>query len=227
MGTDDLFKKKKAQLKSRESGNREPKPDSFLIITEGKQTEPNYFNGLADYINKRFGKSIDVEMPTIEAQGEGKCTVSLVNAAAQIATRSKILYSETWVLFDKDDFDDFDEAVELCKSYRFCPGWSNQCFEFWLLLHFVYCDAALHRTVIFEKLNQIFKDYKICETGYNKNNKDLFEHVTSYGSIKKAVRYAERIDMQYAENTPPSKCDPCTKVYILIQKLERWLQDLN
>lgn len=65
MGSDDLFKKRKTKLKDRKSGIREPKPNSFLIICEGEKTEPNYFSGIADYINTRYEKSIDVQKPII------------------------------------------------------------------------------------------------------------------------------------------------------------------
>jgi hypothetical protein len=39
MGTDDLFKKRRAKKKAREAGNIEPKADSYLIVCEGEKTE--------------------------------------------------------------------------------------------------------------------------------------------------------------------------------------------
>ena len=50
------------------------------------------------------------------------------------------MYSQVWVVFDKDDFDDFDEAVALAEKYGFKVAWSNQSFEYWLYLHFNYSD---------------------------------------------------------------------------------------
>lgn len=228
MGTDDLFKKRRARrLAEREAGKRLPKPDSFLIITEGEKTEPNYFSGLAKHINDKVNSnSIEVKTPVITTQGEGKCTVSLVNEAVKIAARSPIIHSQTWILFDKDDFEDFDEAVELCQKLNYYAGWSNQAFEYWLYLHFEYSETAFHRTVLFQKLNQLFKDRGICASGYNKNDELIFEHVTAKGGLKNALRNAEKIDQKYDDNQLPSKCDPCTKVYILIKELEQWLQDL-
>lgn len=49
MGSDDLFKKRR---KERKAGNRKPKADSVLIITEGKRTEPLYFKGLKQKIEQ-------------------------------------------------------------------------------------------------------------------------------------------------------------------------------
>lgn len=221
-----LYKTRKKQLKERTGGTRDPRPNSFLIISEGEQTEPHYFDGLADYINQRYGKSIDVQKPLIKPHGEGKSTVSLVNEALKIAARSKVMYSQTWILFDKDDFDDFDDAVSLCKNLNYNAGWSNQSFEYWLYLHFAFSDSALHRNEWNNKLNQFFKDKLKIKSGYSKNDPALFTHVTSDGGLRRALQNAEKADKNYPEGTPPSKCDPCTKVYLLLRELEPWLQDL-
>lgn len=61
-------------------------------------------------------------------------------------------------MFDKDDFDDFDEAIALGKRKGFHIAWSNQSFEYWIYLHFYYSDAALHRDMWIEKLNEIYRE---------------------------------------------------------------------
>lgn len=228
MGTDDLFKKRKAKrLAERKAGEKELNTASFLIISEGEKTEPNYFNGLAKHICNSCGQqNIEVKTPIIDSRGEGKCTVSLVQAAAQVAARSHVLYKQIWILFDKDDFDDFDDAVELCDTYGYHAGWSNQSFEYWLLLHFDNLESALHRDVLFSKLNQVFKRNAICNQGYSKNDEQIFEHVVANGGLKNAVRNAKNVDKKYDESISPSKRDPCTKVYKLIDELSPWLQDI-
>lgn len=49
------------------------------------------------------------------------------------------------MVFDKDDFDDFDLAIEMGEAKGYKVAWSNQSFEYWLYLHFRYSDSALHR----------------------------------------------------------------------------------
>ena len=44
-------------------------PANYLIVCEGKQTEPNYFNGLKKKINKNYGSKVDVLIPNIEIKG--------------------------------------------------------------------------------------------------------------------------------------------------------------
>lgn len=72
MGSDDLFKKRREERKKRKHEYRSVNTNSFLIVTEGKRTEPLYFKGLQRKINEKMGGRIDViESPTIDIFGEG------------------------------------------------------------------------------------------------------------------------------------------------------------
>lgn len=226
MGTDDLFKKRRAAAKERQKEFLTPKPNSFLIVSEGAKTEPLYFDGLAAYINKKYGQGIDVEKPIIDTKGEGKSTVSLVNAAEKIVTRANILYSQVWVAFDKDDFQDFDEAITLAEEKGYRVAWSNQSFEYWIFLHFNYADSALHRNDWVDKLSKLFKQWGISTDGYKKNDPKVFEIATTHGSLKAAVNNATRIEATYTDQMRPSQKDPCTKVHHLILELKPYISEL-
>ena len=226
MGTDNLFKKRKAKLAERKKELRAPKPNSFLIVSEGEKTEPLYFDGLAKHINDKYGDSISVEKPLIKTKGEGKCTVSLVEETSRIVSRSHLIYSQVWVVFDKDDFQDFDEAVSLAEARGFRAAWSNQSFEYWIYLHFHYTDSALHRDDWVKKLSDLLKKTNVCEKGYQKNDPDVFRFATTIGSLKVAVGNAIRIEKGYKGEERPSQCDPCTKVHHLILELKPYLDDL-
>lgn len=69
----------------------------------------------------------------------------MIEATEEIVKDSKVFYQNIWVVFDKDDFKDFDEAIRLGKEKGYKIAWSNQSFEYWLYLHFNYADTALHR----------------------------------------------------------------------------------
>ena len=227
MGTDDLFKKRRARLEERKIESKTPKPNSFLIVSEGTKTEPYYFDGLAKYINKLYdSKSIKTEQPTIETCGEGKNTKSLVEETSKIVSRSPIIYEQVWVVFDKDDFNDFDDAIRLAENNGFKVGWSNQCFEYWIYLHFYYSDSALHRSDWYAKLDEIFKNNNISNGGYEKNLSDIFDIVIKYGSIKFAITNAIRVENSHKNIAQPSKKDPCTTVYKLIQELKPYIESL-
>ena len=226
MGTDNIFKDKRAKLNERKKELKNPTPNSFLIVSEGTKTEPFYFDGLANYIKEKYGNGIDVEKPLIDTCGEGRCTVSLIEETSKIVSRSKTMYSQVWVVFDKDDFGDFDDAIELAEKRGYHVGWSNQSFEYWVFLHFNYSDAALHRDAWVAKLNAIFKEYKIDENGYRKNNPEIFNLLLKHGSLKSAIQSASRINQTYNSKQKPSQCDPCTKVHELVLELKPYISEL-
>jgi hypothetical protein len=55
----------------------------FLIVTEGKRTEPLYFNYFKNYLPKKL-------LETIEVSGEGDNTVNIVRKAIEIRTERKL-----------------------------------------------------------------------------------------------------------------------------------------
>lgn len=144
MGSDDLFKKRREDRKKRRYEYKTPKANSFLIVTEGKRTEPLYFKGMRKLIQEKIGGRLDViEAPVIDIQGEGCSTGKLIEITEQIVKEAKIIYQNVWVVFDKDDFGDFNQAIKqgIDKGYK--VAWSNQSFEYWLYLHFYYTASAL------------------------------------------------------------------------------------
>lgn len=104
---------------------------TFLIATEGTQTEPNYFNALKKELEKSNRFSIDISV-----QGKGKPTTTLVNKVYRQIEYNHQEYDRIWVVFDRDEFSDFDEAIQQAADYKINCAWSNESFELWLLLHF-------------------------------------------------------------------------------------------
>ena len=225
MAKENILEKKRGKRPDRKGGKKEPKPNSFLIVSEGTKTEPFYFKGLSDYINLKYGNSLQSK-PVIIPEGVGRSTVKLIREAQKLEKRGNVLYSQVWVVFDKDDFADFDEAIALAQDLGYHAAWNNRSFEYWIFLHFNYSDAALDQGEWAEKISKVFKDENIDANGYQKNNPKVFEIATQKGSLKKALKNAQRIEKEYPESTMPSKCDPCTKVHHLIQELAPYLSEL-
>lgn len=61
-----------------------------------------------------------VEIPVIDVYGEGCATGKLIEITERIVKEAKILYQNIWVVFDKDDFNDFDQAIKdgMDKGYK-------------------------------------------------------------------------------------------------------------
>ena len=97
---------------------------TILIVCEGENTEPSYFS------------QFKLSTATIKAIGEGYNTVSLVNRALKLSKEKS--YDQVWCVFDKDDFsvNNFNNAITLSEANNFGVAYSNQAFEYWLILHF-------------------------------------------------------------------------------------------
>ena len=72
------MKSKEAKGNKRKSNFLQVAPANYLIVCEGKQTEPNYFNGLKRKINGKYGNKVDVLIPNIDVKGTEMNITSLV-----------------------------------------------------------------------------------------------------------------------------------------------------
>lgn len=227
MGSDDLFKKRREERKRRKHEYRPINTNSFLIVTEGERTEPLYLKGIQKKIKEKMDGRIDViEIPVIDIHGEGCGTGKLIEVTERIVKEAKILYQNVWVVFDKDDFDDFDVAIQLGKEKGYQVAWSNQSFEYWLYLHFNYSDSALHRYDWNEKLNEIFKQYNLGDGTYRKIYDNIYDLVNVYDGVNSAIRNAKRRMAGFVdERDIPSQYDPGTMVYKLVEDLKRYLDE--
>ena len=223
MGTDDVFKKRREARKKRKREYKNPKINSFLIVTEGKCTEPLYFKGLQKLILENVGGTIEVK-PVIDIHGKGCSTTKLLEATDQIVKSASVFYQNIWVVFDKDDFEDFDQAIKEGRDRGYNIAWSNQSFEYWLYLHFNYSDAALHRDQWCDKLDKIFEEYNLGDGTYKKNYENIYDMVNSYDGVNTAINHAKRRMANFdIEKDKPSQYDPGTEVYKLVEQLKSYL----
>ena len=143
---------RKSKLKSKRLA-----PANYLIVCEGKQTEPNYFNGLRKKINEKYGNKVDVLIPSIDVKGTGENTTALVKFTDKYVNYSNKKYGKVWVVFDKDDYDDeqFEQAINNCD---YNVAWSNPNFELWILSHFKRATNSLSFMV---SICNIFKFFNL------------------------------------------------------------------
>ncbi len=226
MGSDDLFKKRRKEREQRRHEYKTPRANSYLIVTEGERTEPLYFKGIEKQIKDKIGGRVDViAAPMIEIHGEGSYTEKLIELTERIVKKAGVIYQNIWVVFDKDDFEDFDRAIAdgIEKGYKI--AWSNQSFEYWLYLHFYYSDSALHREDWNEKLDEIFRRYHFGNGKYQKNYADIYNMVDSFDGVNTAIKNAKRRMAGFRNSfDKPSEYDPGTTVYELVQELKRYLE---
>ena len=195
-------------------------PEYHLIVTEGTKTEPQYFDGLKKDINNLYKGRISI---VIEGVGQGANTLTLLERAQKIVEKEPDKYKHVWLVYDKDDFpkDDFDNTYFKCKSLSgngdsvmYHALWSNECIEYWFLLHYLSLDAALHRNEYYPKLTECLG------SKYEKNREDIYSLLKP--NIKKAIDNAKRIEANN-NGLPPSQCTPGTTVYEIFEILESYL----
>ena len=162
MGSDEIFKKRrKGRIKRKENVEKQ-KSSNWLVVCEGTQTEPNYFNEAISEINKTLEDKYKLK---VEVIGKGMNTTSLVKSVDDILNEidtyklKTVPYGKIFVVFDKDSFSNelFNEAIKMCHKKGYIPLWSNQAIEYWFLLHFNYIDSKMDRNMYKKKLNDYFK----------------------------------------------------------------------
>jgi len=217
---DDIARLKRERRDSKANKSRKAntrlKRVRFLIVCEGEQTEPNYFRALID---DRTSVVREVHI-----DGGGCVTLSLVNRALQIKNDlekdNDFEFDSVWVVFDKDDFKDFNDAINLAKQYKFKPAWSNEAFELWYYLHFEYLDTAIGRHDYIQKLqNLIRKKINDPSFKYHKNDRDFYSLLQKIGNESLAKRYAKRLRKMY-RGTDYAKHCPRTEVDLLVDELD-------
>lgn len=192
---------------------------TFLIATEGTKTEPNYLKALKKELEATNRFNIDISI-----EGKGKATTALVNKVIRQIDNCNQEYDRVWAVFDKDEFDDFDEAISLAQSKKINCAWSNESFELWLLLHFKEVSAPTGRKELFEELelairNALHKNNPEAVFDLSKGNDKIYELVTSLGNEAKAIQRAAALKSKYKTTTKPSEQNPCTQMDLLIHEL--------
>ena len=217
--------KKQLRTKGRKQSTLErPMPSlsikpTILIVCEGKNTEPSYF------------RQFRLSSATIKTIGEGYNTTSLVNRTMQIA--QGINYDQVWCVFDKDDFNenDFNNAIEVAKANNYGVAYSNQAFEYWLILHFDdHQGGGMHRKDYDDKINALLKPYNLSYDGKNSKiiSEDFFELLDGIDekTTKERKQLAiERSSRNFNRNNhaTPAKAESSTTVFRLVEEIVKYL----
>jgi RloB-like protein len=128
----------------------------ILIISEGKKTEPNYFNAI-----KRQYRLTSVDIADTK-KNTGKELLQIAIDLKAKAKRERNSYDEIWIALDRDGYTKHAEVFDRVKKYpEIRIGFSSPCFEYWLLLHFEYTSAPFDDCdYTIKKLETYLPDYQ-------------------------------------------------------------------
>ena len=191
---------------------------SILIVCEGVNTEPSYF------------RQFRLTSGRIVALGAGCETIRVVERAFEEQKKGK--YDQTWVVFDKDDFSDqdFNAAIEKAKQLNFGVAYSNQAFEYWLILHFEdHQGGGMHRDQYHEKLNEHLVNFGLFYDGKGSKNvtQKIFDLMLAndgqagISRIKLAVDRARRI-FDFYDHRSPAQEESSTAVFLLVEEILKY-----
>ncbi|QMW06149.1 RloB family protein [Spirosoma foliorum] len=192
----------------------------YLIVCEGTETEPNYFNGLKKSLRPGM-----IEMVDLHAEGTGHDPLTVVNDALEIRKRqeefSGRVFDEVWAVFDRDDFpaQRFNNAISKGRDVGVHCAWTNEAFELWFLLHFQFVQHGMSRGQYKAKLEKELAQKMGLPFAYNKNSREMYDLLIKHGNQEQAILWAERLEAVFAGQTDYSNHNPCTKVHTLIAKL--------
>ncbi len=221
MGSDDLFKKRKARNHSalqRERHNR-AQNKRYLIVCEGTKTEPHYFHDLLE----NFGiRPFIVRIAKNQGVSPDRVVAHALDLYEEDA-RQGDAYDAVYCVFDRDKHTTFEAAVQRTKDCQapLIAITSTPCFEVWLLLHFGYTDQPFHavgkKSVGDQVVAQLKKKPGMGQ--YGKGQQGI------YGQLKdklgSALNNAERL-RQHGKDT--GSINPATDVDQLVMDLQRLMQ---
>ena len=204
----------------------------IYIFCEGKKTEPNYFEGFKKAI---MCNVVYRNLLYICVEGVGAGTMKVMETAEKFVSENCLKNADIWCVYDKDNFpsQDFNQVssrANFLNNQRrvsdngicYNVAWSNQCIEYWFLLHFTFYDADNDRSRYIEVLNNKFRELGL--TRYEKNNTELFEIMTERGNPKRAIDWAEK-RLNACSGLTDSDSVPATKVHLLVKSLAQYLPD--
>lgn len=180
----------------------------FLIVCEGKETEPNYIQGLCEE-NRINLASVHI----VRGRGDTDA-VSLVKRAQMLFGKDKD-FDRVFVVLDDDGYQ-LDPAQKLAaKRLKTASGKiinveliaSNPCFEFWLLLHFEFTSRPFVSAKAIEAL-------RVHLTNYEKADRRIFLQVAS--GLDMAMANARRLKRELATGGARS---PSVEMHLLVNEL--------
>ena len=185
--------------------------DRVLILCGG-QTEEIYFNKFKQKYKDGLN-NVTVKVTT--------CKKSNPMAVVDEAISLQDDYDELWCVFDKDDFEDFDEAIrKVSKCPKINCAFSNEAIEYWFTLYFSNKSGPINRRRLNEMISKQFgveydKSSAIVERVCEKLQTLNFE--VAEECAKRGYEYHE---LNSGKNF--SDWRSCTSVFMLTKRLRKW-----
>ena len=189
------------------------KSGAYLIVTDAEKTEKHYFEGIKASIPENLKNDLQIKIYS------NKALSKIIDFAAEQRNKDE-RFRDIWLVFDRDEVKNFDKLIEEAKEAKMNIGWSNPCFEIWLMSYFQIpknIDVSQKCCETFEK---IFKEN--TSKKYKKSEVKIYNILCENGDEDKAIQRArEKYHQIRKEYSQPSKMIGCTTVYKLVEELKK------
>lgn len=109
----------------------------LLIVTEGRVTEQQYFEGLIQHF-----RSSGAQIAGCTVRPGGGEPSLVLDCARDIVARSTSEFDEVWIVVDVDEHSKLESVLRECAAGGERAAVSNPSFEVWLLWHYDQIDRA-------------------------------------------------------------------------------------
>lgn len=200
--------------KTREQRKRFKVPELgyYLIVTDTEATERCFFTGLHQALPE------DVRHKLVIKVVETK-TRSMIDKCLEL-TAYDAQYRIPWIVFDRDQVQQFDEIIAEAVSKGIQVGWSNPCFEIWMYAYFGSMPAFQDSWTCCSDFGRVYE----IKTGqrYSKADEQMYEKLYKAGDENKAIWIAQQKLYQCKREgkTKPSEMYPCVTVHELVREIK-------
>ena len=188
-----------------------PELGYYLIVTDTEATEHCFFEGLKKTLPENVKGKLVIKV-------EKTKTENLVDKCCELVAYNP-QYRIPWIVFDRDQVDNFDDIINYAMSKDIQVGWSNPCFEIWL---YAYFGAMPKIEESWKCCSKFAKEYEL-KTGYKYSKADdkLYDKICKVGDEKKDVYLAQqKLEQCKREGKlKPSEMCPCTTVHNLVRQI--------
>ncbi|NLJ82321.1 MAG: RloB domain-containing protein, partial [Bacteroidales bacterium] len=193
-------------------GQRAPELGYYIIITDTKETEKNYFKGLRRSIPSHLQRKLVVKTKRVDMG-------NFVDVALEEKNKNPN-YAQPWIVFDRDQVPNFDQIIERAEKKGIRVGWTNPCIEIWFFGHFGEMPMFKESRQCFDKFKEVFKSKFNHE--YNKADPQIYEKLKEKGDLKQAISIAESRYRQYMRDQPQNPASAmisCGTIHQLVEEI--------
>ena len=115
------------------------------------------------------------------------------------------------------------DVVAYAQQKGLRAAYSNDSFELWFLLHYLFTDSQVTREQYYQKLSELWdSNYKQDGKKYA-FYKQIFNRLEAdpRADIFRAIQNGRKL-FEGQSNLPPADQNPCTKVYELVEELLKY-----